>query len=106
MTWMYARIGVRIEWRIGSAASGAASGSPVAIQMRYANDNEQHLPLDSLAFALPFGRWNFRDHRYVQPDSVCLGQNGPSASHPGARVWHTRSATCCRAPTGMSEAAL
>ena len=54
MTWMYARIGVHIDWRIGNAARGTSSGSPVTIQMRYAGDNEAHLPLDSLAFALPF----------------------------------------------------
>ena len=32
---------------------GAASGSPVAIQMRYASENERHCQ-DSLGFALPF----------------------------------------------------
>jgi hypothetical protein len=55
VTWMYARIGVRIEWRTGSAASGAAPGSLATIQVRYAGDHEEHLPLDSLAFAEPFG---------------------------------------------------
>jgi hypothetical protein len=58
VTRMYARLGVRIDWRIGNAARGTASGSPVTIQMRYANDNERHLPLDSLAFSLPFGDGN------------------------------------------------
>jgi hypothetical protein len=55
VTRMYARIGVRIDWRIGRAAPGAAFGSTVTIQMRYADDNERHLPLDSLAFSLPYG---------------------------------------------------
>jgi hypothetical protein len=54
VTRMYARIGVRIDWRIGRAAPGAVFGSPV-IQMRYADDNERHLPLDSLAFSPPYG---------------------------------------------------
>jgi hypothetical protein len=54
VTWMYARIGVRIDWHTGSAATGGASSSPVAIQVRYAKDNEQHLPFDSLAFSQPF----------------------------------------------------
>jgi hypothetical protein len=54
VTWMYARIGVRLDWRIGNAAGGAVSGSPVAIQMRYGSENERPSSPDSLAFALPF----------------------------------------------------
>jgi hypothetical protein len=51
---MYARIGVRIDWRIGNATACTGSDSPVAIQMRYGAENERHSSPDTLAFASPF----------------------------------------------------
>jgi hypothetical protein len=54
VTWMYARIGVRLAWREGAVAASAASGSPVSIQVRFARDSPNGTTSYALAFALPF----------------------------------------------------
>jgi len=54
VTWMFARVGVRLAWRDGEPATGAASASPVTVQVRFTGE----LPdasRDALAYALPFG---------------------------------------------------
>jgi len=54
VTWMYARIGIRLAWREGVAASGAPSASAVTIQVRFAGSGPVNATSDALAFALPF----------------------------------------------------
>ena len=55
VTWMYARIGVRLVWRDGELGSSAASGSPVMIQLRFTEELRGDLSPEALAYALPFG---------------------------------------------------
>jgi hypothetical protein len=55
VTWMFARVGVRLVWRDGEPGTGAASGSPVTVQVRFTRDVPGGASQDALAYALPFG---------------------------------------------------
>jgi hypothetical protein len=93
---------VRIDWCIGNASSGVASGSLVKIQMRYMpgiTKGTCRWTLWHLHYRLPME---------LPPSQSCttgfsLSPADRAASKPS---WHTclrtRSATCCSAPTGMS----
>lgn len=61
MTWMFARVGVRLAWRDGEPGTGAVSGSLVTIQVRFTGE----LPdasREALAYALPFGEQGVAIH--------------------------------------------
>jgi hypothetical protein len=55
VTWMFARVGVRIVWRDGEPAAGTAPGSPVIIQIRWIKESPAGVSAEALARALPFG---------------------------------------------------
>ena len=54
VTWMYARIGVRLVWRDGELGNTAASGGPVMIQVRFTMQAPIGVSREALARALPF----------------------------------------------------
>jgi hypothetical protein len=54
VTWMFARVGVRVAWRDGEPGTGAAPGSPVTIQVRFTREVPD-ASREALAYALPFG---------------------------------------------------
>ena len=55
VTWMFARMGVRLAWRAGEPGTGAASGSPVTILVRFAKEAPAQASPNALAYALPYG---------------------------------------------------
>jgi hypothetical protein len=55
VTWMFARTGVRLEWRGGEPKAGTPSAGPVTIQIRFAREAPADASPRVLAYALPFG---------------------------------------------------
>ena len=55
VTWMFARVGVRLAWRAGEPKSGAASASPVTILVQFASEAPAGASPNALAYALPYG---------------------------------------------------
>ena len=55
VTWMFARVSVRLAWKAGDPKPGAASGSPVTIRIRFTKGAPADVSRNALAYALPFG---------------------------------------------------
>jgi len=55
VTWVFARVGVRLAWKAGDPKPGAASGSPVTIRIRFTKGAPADASRNALAYALPFG---------------------------------------------------
>ena len=55
VTWVCARVGVRLAWRVGDPKPGAASGTPGTIRIRFTKDVPADASRNALAYALPFG---------------------------------------------------
>ncbi len=55
VTWIFARIGVRLTWRDGEVPSGVPSPSPIVVQIYFTGDAPGKASLGALAYALPFG---------------------------------------------------
>ena len=55
VSWIFAKAGVRLDWRDGELGTYAASGSPVAIQLRFTGETSGQASPKALAYALPFG---------------------------------------------------
>jgi hypothetical protein len=107
VTWMFSRAGVRLVWRDGEPRTGAASGSPVTIQVRFTRD----LPdasQDALAYALPFGEEGVAIHvmydriRWVARRS---SREAPILAHVLAHeIGHVLQGTNAHAPAGVMKA--
>ena len=54
VTWMFARVGVRLAWRDGEPRTGAAYGSPVTIKVRFVERDPDDSRREALACAMPF----------------------------------------------------
>lgn len=54
VTWMYARMGIRLEWRNGEFDAGARPAGRVALQIRYSRVGDGKASPAALAYALPF----------------------------------------------------
>lgn len=55
VTWMYARIGVRLAWRDGEAPGSDDCGSPATVQVAFGAGAPPDASADALAYAFPFG---------------------------------------------------
>ena len=55
VTWMFAKVGVRLAWRSGEPKAGAAGGSPVTIRVQFSQVAPAGASPNALASALPFG---------------------------------------------------
>jgi len=55
VTWMFARVGVRLAWRGGEPKAGTAAGSPVTIRVQFPTAAPAEASPNALAYALPFG---------------------------------------------------
>jgi hypothetical protein len=107
VTWMFARVGVRLAWRDGEPGTGAASGSPVTIQVRFTGE----LPdasREALAYALPFGEQGVAIHvmydriRWVARRS---SREAPILAHVLAHeIGHVLQRTNAHAPAGVMKA--
>lgn len=54
VTWMYARIGVLLEWRDGEFDAGAIPAGCIALRIRYSSAGSGKASPAALAYALPF----------------------------------------------------
>ena len=54
VTWMFARVGVRVAWRDGEPRTGSAAGSAVTIRVRFTGRGPDGTRRDALACAMPF----------------------------------------------------
>ena len=107
VTWMFARVGVRLVWRDGEPGTGAASGSPVTIQVRFTRE----LPdasREALAYALPFGEEGVAINimydriRWVARRS---SREAPILAHVLAHeIGHVLQRTNAHAPAGVMKA--
>lgn len=107
VTWMFARVGVRLAWRDGEPGTGAVSGSLVTIQVRFTGE----LPdasREALAYALPFGEQGVAIHvmyeriRWVARKS---SREAPILAHVLAHeIGHVLQGTNAHAPTGVMKA--
>ena len=107
VTWMFARVGVRLVWRDGEPRTGAASGSPVTIQVRFTGE----LPdasREALAYALPFGEQGvaipvmYDRIRWVARRS---SREAPILAHVLAHeIGHVLQGTNAHAQTGVMKA--
>ena len=80
VTWMFARIGVRVAWHDGVQAQGAPLTSPVTVQVEFADRAQAGVSKEALARALPFG-----DHSgaiTVMYDRIQFVANGSSREAP------------------------
>lgn len=55
VTWMFARVGVRLVWHDGEPGIGATADSPMVIQIRFDREAHAGVSPEALARALPFG---------------------------------------------------
>ena len=55
VTWVFARVGVRLAWKAGDPKPVAASGSPGTIRIRFTKEAPAVASRNALAYALPFG---------------------------------------------------
>ena len=107
VTWMFARVGVRLVWRDGEPGTGAASANPVTIQVRFTGE----LPdasREALAYALPFGEQGVAIHvmydriRFVARRS---SREAPILAHVLAHeIGHVLEGTNAHAQTGVMKA--
>ena len=108
VTWMFARAGVRLVWRDGELPTGAASGSPVTIQVRFTREAPAGVSQDALARALPFGEEGVAIHvmydriRWVARRS---SREAPILAHVLAHeIGHVLQGTNAHAPAGVMKA--
>jgi hypothetical protein len=108
VTWMFARVGVRLVWRDGEPRTGAASGSPVTIQVRFSREAPAGVSQDALARALPFGEEGVAIHvmydrvRWVARRS---SREAPILAHVLAHeIGHVLQGTNGHAQTGVMKA--
>jgi hypothetical protein len=107
VTWMFARVGVRLAWRDGEPGTGTASGSPVTVQVQFTGE----LPdasREALAYALPFGEQGVAIHvmydrvRWVARRS---SREAPILAHVLAHeIGHVLQRTNAHAPDGVMKA--
>jgi hypothetical protein len=107
VTWMFARVGVRIVWRDGEPGTVAASGSPVTIQIRFTREVSD-ASREALAYALPFGEEGVAIHvmydriRWVARRS---SREAPILAHVLAHeIGHVLEGTNAHAPAGVMKA--
>ena len=84
VTWMYARIGIRLAWRNDAPGNGTVHGSPVPIQMRFAKDSPR-TPAGGFGVCAAVCRWGY-DGITVIYDRIRSGQIDQRAEHPGTRA--------------------
>jgi tetratricopeptide (TPR) repeat protein len=104
VTWMYARIGVRLAWRDDAPGSGAVYG----VQVRFAREASDGVSQVALARALPFGEAGVAIHvmyeriRFVARRS---SQEAPILAHVLAHeIGHVLQGTNAHAPGGVMKA--
>jgi hypothetical protein len=107
VTWMFARVGVRLVWRDGEPRTGAASGSPVTIQVRFTREVPD-ASREALARALPFGEEGVAINvmydriRWVAHRS---SREAPILAHVLAHeIGHVLQGTNAHAPAGVMKA--
>jgi hypothetical protein len=107
VTWMFARVGVRLAWRGGEPATGAPSGSPVTVQVRFTGELP-NASREALAYALPFGDQGAAI--YVMYDRVRWiagrsSREAPILAHVLAHeIGHVLQRTNAHAPDGVMKA--
>ena len=85
-TWMFARMSVRIVWRDGEPAPGAAPRSPVTIQIRWLEEAPAGVSAEALARALPFGEQGAAIDIMYDRIRFVARRLEPGSAHPGPRA--------------------
>jgi hypothetical protein len=108
VTWMFARVGVRVVWHDGEPKASAPSGSPVTIQVRFATEAPAGVSQEALARALPFGEQGVAiTVMYERVRFVARRPNreAPILAHVLAHeIGHVLQATDVHAETGVMKA--
>jgi hypothetical protein len=108
VTWMFARVGVRLAWRNGEPGTGTLVASPVTIQIRFTKEAPAGVSPEALARALPFrGQSVAIDIMYDRIRFVAHRSNreAPLLAHVLAHeIGHVLQGTNGHAPGGVMKA--
>ena len=108
VTWMYARIGIRLAWRNDAPGSGTVSGGPVTVQVRFTREAPDGVSRDALARALPFSQEGIAIHvMYGRIRWLARGpyREAPILAHVLAHeIGHVLQRTDWHAPDGVMKA--
>jgi hypothetical protein len=106
VTWMFARVGVRLAWRYDNPRAGTASGTPVTVLVRFIREAPDASP-EALAQALPFGAAGVVHVMYERIRWVA----GRPSREPGIlahvlahEIGHVLQCTDTHAPAGVMKA--
>jgi len=108
VTWMFARVGVRLAWRDGEPRTGAAYGSPVTIKVRFVERDPDDSRREALACAMPFAEEGVAI--YVMYDRIHWvarrsSREAPILAHVLAHeIGHVLQGTNAHAQTGVMKA--
>lgn len=108
VTWMFARVGVRLAWRDGEPRTGPASGSPVTVQIRFVERDPDDTRREALACAMPFAKEGVAI--YVMYDRIRWvarrsSREAPILAHVLAHeLGHVLQGTNVHAQTGIMKA--